>query len=120
MISDHKVTVTGGTVFGVDQAGGRGEWSAGQLIEAGKDYTVLVQSITPFPENTMERTINELAIAAKMDEVLGNPPTALDGLARAMSLHVLLKDMTDEEVSGFADEDPSPEFIINLTAQDRS
>lgn len=42
MIPDHKVTVTGGTVFGVDQAGGRGEWSAGQLVEAETRDTVLV------------------------------------------------------------------------------
>ena len=103
MISDHKVTVTGGTVFGVDQAGGRGEWSAGQLIEAEKRDTVLViQSITPFPENTMERTINELAVAAKLNEVLGRPSTAMDALARDMSLIKLFKGMTDDEVSKIA------------------
>jgi hypothetical protein len=50
----------------------------------------------------MERTINELAVAAKLDEAIGRPSTAMDALARDMSLIKLFKGMSDEEVSRIA------------------
>lgn len=58
--------------------------------------------LTPFPKNTMERTINELAVAAKLNEAIGRPSTAMDALAREMSLIKLFKGMSDEEMSRIA------------------
>ncbi|MAI41366.1 MAG: hypothetical protein CMP95_02795 [Gammaproteobacteria bacterium] len=54
-------------------------------------------------ESQLGRTINELAVASKLDEALGKPSTAIDALARETSLLKLFKRMADDEVKRLAE-----------------
>jgi hypothetical protein len=50
-----------------------------------------------------QRAINELAVMAKVNDRLGKPATAMDAIAREITLIKLLKDKTDDEVKRLTD-----------------
>lgn len=48
------------------------------------------------------RSIDEIAIRVKIDERLGKPVTAIAELAREMSVLMILKDKSDDEIERLA------------------